>query len=180
VRSGTASTLTGLTWAAAAVAVLVGGCSTGQRPSLAEPTGTVGTAPHTTVLRPVVIRDGPCPYFTTSFAMDTVGQHLYRSTVTTTTPYPGCTLYRPDDAKAVVVQVSVLPTVLAAQQKAVTMLGPTANPVSGVGDHGTVAIVADGARLAASKGRVLVVVWVNQQVSLQAHDIAAAVAAKVR
>ena len=111
--------------------------------------------------------------------MNTVGQHLSRSTVTTTTPYPGCTFYRPDDAMAIEVQVSIQPTALLAQRRAVTMLGTAANPVTDVGDHGTVAIVADGARLAASKGRVLIFVWVNQQVSLQAHDIAAAVAAKV-
>jgi hypothetical protein len=180
VRGGTAFPLRHLTAAAAAAAVLLGGCSTAQRPSLAEPTARNGTTPRTTALQPVVTRDGPCPYFTTSFAVDTVGQHLSRSTVTTTTPYPGCTFYRPDEGKAVDVQVSVQPTVLAAQRRAVTLLGPAANPVSGVGDHGTVVIVADGARLAVSKGRVLIVVWVNQQVSLQARDIAAAVAAKVR
>jgi len=112
--------------------------------------------------------------------MQTVGQHLTRSTVTTTRPYPGCTLYRPDDGKAIDIQVTVLATPVQAQQQAVTMFGGAANPVTGVGDRGTVAIVPDGAKLAASKGRTLILVWINQQSSLQARDIATAVVARIR
>ena len=123
-------------------------------------------------------RDGPCPYFGVRFAEQTIGQHLARTTVTSTRPYPGCTLYRPDGGKAIDIQISQYQTALAAQRRAVTLLGASANPTD-VGDHGTVAIVADGARLAASKGRYLIAVYINQQSSLQAHDVAAAVVSKV-
>jgi hypothetical protein len=169
----------------AAVGVLAG-CDAGSasRPTLAPAqTRATTTAPRPTTparrtTAPVVTRDGACPYFDILFAEQTIGQHLARSTVTTTRPYPGCTLYRPDGGKAIDIQIRVYPTTLRAQQSAVTLLGASANPTD-VGDHGTVLIVADGARLVASKGRYLVAVFINQQSSLQAHDVAAAVATKI-
>jgi len=165
---------------------LLAGCNAtpAAQPSDTEPasspptTRRPTTAPPRRTTPPAITRDGACPYFTQAFAQQTVGQHLSRSTVTTTAPYPGCTLYRPDGDKAIDVRVTAYPTALAAQRKAVTVLGAGANPTD-VGDHGTVAIVAAGARLAASKGRYLIVVFINQQSSLQAHDLASAVAAKI-
>lgn len=136
------------------------------------------TPPHRTA--PVVTRDGPCPYFTTAFAEQTVGQHLARSTVVTTQPYHGCVLYRPDNGKAIEVSVTIFLTPLEAQQRAVTILGSGANPVRDIGERGTVLVGADGTKLAASTGRYLIQVWINQQSSLQAHDIALKVAARVR
>jgi hypothetical protein len=170
----------------AAVGVLTGCDARATNQATPTPTETRAgtTAPRPTTPRarpttaPVVTRDGACPYFGITFAQQTIGQHLARSTVTTTRPYPGCTLYRPDGGKAIDIQIAGYPTALAAQQKAVTALGPSANPTD-VGDHATVAIVADGARLVASRGRYLVAVFINQQSSLQAHDIAAAVAIKI-
>lgn len=177
----------------AAAAGVLAGC---QAAPLAKETASPGasvsaTGPHATTSRPagrpttpsrtaapVVTRDGPCPYFVLAYAQETIGQHLARSTVTTTRPYPGCTLYRPDGGKAIEIQVSAFPSAVAAQRRAVTVLGPSANPTS-VGDRATVAIVADGTRLAASKGRYLVTVYINQQSSLQAHDVAIAVANKI-
>ena len=170
----------------AAVGVLTG-CDAGPaaQPTPAPTQARVTTtAPTHTTARPrpstarVVTRDGTCPYFDLDFAEQTIGQHLARGTITTTRPYPGCTLYRPDGGKAIDIQVKEYRTALDAQQRAVTVVGSAANPTD-VGDHGTVAIVADGARLAASKGRYLIVVFINQQSSLQAHDVAAAVANKV-
>jgi hypothetical protein len=169
------------------VGAALAGCSSGvpaPKPvpmeSTTAPTTEPTTAPTTTQQHsnPVVTRDGACPYFSTDFAQQTVGQHLVRSTVTTTQPYHGCTLYRPDGAPAITVTVTIYATPLAAQEKAVSVLGAGANPTD-VGDRGTVAIVADGAKLAASKGRYLLLVVINQQSSLQAHDLAAAVAAKI-
>ncbi|MBI1759221.1 MAG: DUF2020 domain-containing protein [Actinobacteria bacterium] len=159
---------------------LFGGCAnTAQRPSLIEASPTsVATspspAPRATRSEPVVTRDGPCPYFDIDFAAQTIGQHLGRSTVTTARPYPGCTLYRPDGAPAVRIQLRAMPTIAQAQELAVAGLGPGANPVSGVGDRGTVLVVPDGTRLLVSRGRVLVDLWINQQSSLQASDLAAA------
>jgi len=77
-------------------------------------------------------------------------------------------------------RVISLLTPLAAQQKAVTVLGAGANPAPGVGDRATVLVQADGTRLAASKGRYLIQVWINQQSSLQAHEIAVKVVARIR
>jgi hypothetical protein len=180
-----------------AVAVLAVGCSkqgadtSGSalpQPGSSEPgtstqastPGTPGTPTKRPTTSPVVTKDGPCPYFTIGFAQDTVGQHLARSTVVTTQPYHGCVLYRPDGSKAVEVQVTIFLTPVAAQQKAVTVLGAGSNPSPGVGDRATVLVQGDGTRLAASKGRYLIQVWINQQSSLQAHEIAVKVAARIR
>jgi hypothetical protein len=156
----------------------------GQPGTSSEPPTSQTTTPGTPTKRPttspVSTKDGPCPYFTTEFAQDTVGQHLARSTVVTTHPYHGCVLYRPDGGKAVEVQVTIFLTAVAAQQRAVTVLGAGANPSPGVGDRATVLVQPDGTRLAASKGRYLIQIWINQQSSLQAHEIAVKVAARIR
>lgn len=167
--------------------LVLAGCA-GARPTqedeaVGTPTRATTSAkpkPTQTSAAPAVTRDGPCPYFDADFAEQTVGQHMSRSTITTTSPNPGCTFYRPDGGKAIDVQVSSVDSAVVAQQKAIDTVGANANPVNGIGDGGVVAIVSDGARIAVSKGKVLVVVWINQQVSLQARDIAAAVIAKVR
>jgi hypothetical protein len=156
-----------------------GSVDTGTGPSIGEPatTSPVRATPARTAS--VVTRDGVCPYFDRGFAMDTIGQHLTRSTVTSTRPYPGCSLYRPDGGKGIDIQMTVYPTASAAGEQAVTLLGRNANPVD-VGDHAVVAIVGDGTRLVASKGRYLLQVFINQQSSLEARDIATAVASKIR
>jgi len=175
---------------AVATAALLAGCGgsggsggssqdSGMGPSIGEPatTSPVRVKPGRPTT-PVLTRDGDCPYFGRGFAMQTIGQHLTRSTVTSTRPYSGCTLYRPDGGKAIDIRVTAYPTALVAGQRVVTLLGPTANPVD-VGEHAVVAIVADGTRLAASKGRYVLQVYINQQSSLEAHDIAMAVANKI-
>jgi hypothetical protein len=181
--------------AVAAVAVLAG-CSgsggsdgssgsggssedSGMGPSIGEPatTSPVRVKPGRPTM-PVLTRDGVCPYFGRTYAMQTIGQHLTRSTVTSTRPYPGCTLYRPDGGKAIELRVTAYPNAVAAGERAVTLLGSGANPVA-VGDHAVVVIVADGTRLAASKGRYVLQVFINQQSSLEAHDIAMAVVNKI-
>jgi hypothetical protein len=144
----------------------------------ASPTTTGSTTPRPG--SPVITRDGPCPYFTTAFAEETIGQRLARSTVVTTQPYHGCVLYRPDNGKAVEVSITIFLTPLAAQQRAVSVLGANANPVRGIGERGTVLVGTDGTKLAVSTGRYVIQVWINQQSSLQARDIAAKVAARVR
>jgi hypothetical protein len=111
--------------------------------------------------------------------MDIIGQHISRTTVTRTTPHPGCAFYRPNAEKAADVAVSVLPDATAAQAQAISVPGKGANPVDTVGDGGTVAITGDGAVLAVSKGAALVVVRINQRISLEAIEIAKLVVAKV-
>lgn len=158
-------------------------------PSSTSPAGSPSAPATSTASRatpparhspPVVSKDAPCPYFTTAFAQDTVGQHLARSTVQTTQPYHGCVLYRPDGGRAVQITVTIFLNPLTAQQRAVSTLGASANPVSGVGDRATVLVVGDGTRLVASRGRYLIQVWINQQSSLQAHDIAIKVIGRIR
>jgi hypothetical protein len=175
---------------AVAAAAVLAGCGgsggsggssedSGMGPSIGEPatTSPVRVKPTRPTTR-VLTRDGACPYFGRAYAMQTIGQHLARSTVTSTRPYPGCTLYRPDGGKAIDLRVTIYPSAVAAGQRAVTLLGEGANPVA-VGDHAVVVIVANGTRLAASKGRYVLQVFINQQSSLEAHDIAVAVVNKI-
>jgi Domain of unknown function (DUF2020) len=178
-----------------AVGVLLAGCDTATQDSAAPVPTTVAptvvptvapttaapttTAPKPKPTKPAVTVDGPCPYADTATVMDIIGQHLDRTTVTTTTPHPGCAFYRPDAEKAAEITVSVLASATAAQTQAIRLGGRGANPVTGVGDGGTVAIVAAGAVLAVSKGAALVVVRINQQISLEAVELAKLVVAKL-
>src|SRR5262249_62192169 len=85
--------------AAAGVLAGCGGPAQGppqeQQPSIGEPATISPAESRSRPTTPVLTREGPCPYFGLEFAQQTIGQHLARSTVTTTRPYPGCTLYRP-------------------------------------------------------------------------------------
>jgi hypothetical protein len=120
---------------------------------------------------------GVCPYVGSEQVAETVGQHIDRSTVTPTRPHPGCSFYRPNGEQAADIQVSVLPTAVAAQAKAVALGGHSANPISNVGDGGVVALTPTGAVLAVSKGKALVVIRINQRISLEAREIAGYVVA---
>jgi hypothetical protein len=175
-----------------AAAVLLGGCDTATQdsaapvPTTVPPITTAAPAPTTppttarpTPTPPAVTVDAPCPYADVSAVMDIIGQHISRTTVTRTTPHPGCAFYRPNAEKAADIAVSVLPTSTAAQAQAIAVPGKGANPVDTVGDGGTVAITGGGAVLAVSKGAALVVVRINQRISLEAIEIAKLVVAKV-
>jgi hypothetical protein len=173
-----------------AAGLLVAGCdSAGQEAApaspgtTAPPTGSspVPTRPAVTPTRtpPPVTVEAPCPYADADTVMDIVGQHIARTTVTKTTPHPGCTFYRPNAEKAATVAVSVLASPTAAQAEAIRLTGPGANPVDSVGDGGTVAVTGDGAVLAVSTGRALVVVRINQPISLEAIELAKLVVAKL-
>jgi hypothetical protein len=107
---------------------------------------------------------------------ETIGQHIDRSTVTATKPFPGCSFYRPNGEQAADVQVSVLATAAAAQARAIALGGRSANPVN-VGDGGVVALTPTGALLAASKGKALVVIRIIQRISLEARELAGYVVA---
>jgi Domain of unknown function (DUF2020) len=171
-----------------AVAVLAAGCDTAGQDSAAPVPTTVAPAPTTPVRTtpprpsptpPPVTVDAPCPYADVAAVMDIVGQHIDRTTVTKTTPHPGCAFYRPNAEKAAEIAVSVLPDATAAQTQAIRLPGAGANPVDAIGDGGTVAITDDGAVLAVSKGTALVVVRVNQRISLEAEELAKLVVAKL-
>jgi uncharacterized protein DUF2020 len=146
--------------------------ATPSSPRVATPTRT----PPTRTPQPVTV-EAPCPYADAATVRDIVGQHIARVTVTRTTPHPGCAFYRPNGEKAADVAVSVLANPAAAQAEAIRLTGPTANPVDSVGDGGTVAITGDGATLAVSSGAALVVVRINQRVSLEAIELAKLVVA---
>jgi Domain of unknown function (DUF2020) len=171
--------------------LLLAGCDTaggGQaapdRPTATAPTTAPTRTPpaHTppatpTRTPPPVTVDAACPYADAATVMDIVGQHIARTTVTKTRPHPGCAFYRPNQEKAAEVTVSVLPSATAAQTEAIRLTGPGANPVDSVADGGTVVITGDGAVLAVSKGRALVVVRINQRISLEAIELAKLVVA---
>ncbi len=181
-----------------AAGLLLAGCDTADQDSAAPvpttsapssaPTTAATARPTRTVPRtsasarptpPPVTVDGPCPYADVPTVMDIVGQHIARTTVTKTTPHPGCAFYRPNAERAADVAVSVLATAAAARTRAVRLPGAGANPVDSVADGGAVAITGDGAVLAVSKGRALVVVRINQPVSLEAVELAKLVVAKL-
>jgi hypothetical protein len=167
-----------------AAELLLAGCDGGgQATPPAPPTSTVPPVPTPAVTPtrapPPVTVDAPCPYTDTATVMDIVGQHIARTTVTSTTPHPGCAFYRPNGEKAADLAVSVLASATAAQAEAIRLTGPGANPVDSVADGGTVAITGDGALLAVSKARALVVVRINQPVSLEAIELAKLVVARL-
>lgn len=124
--------------------------------------------------------DAPCPYADARTVSDTVGQHIARTTLTRTTPYPACAYYRPNGEVAVVVAVSEADTPRRAQQRALSIGGAAANPVEGIGDGGSVLVAGDTATLAVSKGRAVVKVVINQASSLEAREMAKLVVARVR
>lgn len=165
-----------------AAGLLLAGCESGGR----EATPPARTAPATTARAatpsrtpPPVTVDGPCPYADSATVMDIVGQHLARTTVTRTTPHPGCAFYRPNGETAAEIAVSVLASADAAQTKAIRLTGSGANPVDSVGDGGTVAVTGDGTVLAVSTGPALVVVRINQRSSLEAVELAKLVVARL-
>jgi UPF0176 protein len=178
-----------------AAGVLLTGCDTAGQdtaapvPTIAPTTTAAPTAttarpsatpkPSPSPTRPAVTTDGPCPYADRDTVMDIVGQHLQRTTVTSTSPHPGCAFYRPNGEKAAEIAVSVLPTAAAARARAIALPGRSTNPVDTVADGGAVAITAGGAVLAVSKGAAVVVVRINQRISLEAVEIAKLVVAKL-
>lgn len=170
-----------------AAGLLLAGCDGGDREAAPAPSTQAATPSSTRVATPTrtpstrnpppVTVEAPCPYADAATVRDIVGQHIARVTVTRTTPHPGCAFYRPNGEKAADVAVSVLANPAAAQAEAIRLTGPTANPVDSVGDGGTVAITGDGATLAVSSGAALVVVRINQRVSLEAIELAKLVVA---
>jgi hypothetical protein len=140
-----------------------------SRPHRAKTTQRPSSPPQPTA-KPVT-RDGTCPYLPTQFVMDTVGQHITTTTVTTTVP-ASCAFYRPDNALAAKVDGIQATSTGAAAAKVASVTGSGANPVSGVGDGGAVAITGTGAVLAVSQGTTVLVVTINQQSSLEATEIA--------
>lgn len=147
--------------------------ATGQA-TAGPPTGAPPTLPKASTRpspQPSTV-DAPCPYVDTATVMNTIGQHLTRTTVTSTAPHPSCAFYRPDGAVAAQVTVSEAANPIAAQNSALTQAGSSSNPVTGIGDYGVVAIVDDGALLAVTKGRTLIMIKINQQSSLEAKEIA--------
>jgi len=172
--------------------VLLAGCDRGSTATL----GTAASAPTTTSpsggatpartspsarsgrpTPPPSPVEGPCRYLDSDTVAGIVGQHITRSTVTPTRPYPGCTFYRPNGEAAANIAVTVLATPTQAQAKAIAIGGQAANPVNGLGDGGVVAIADTGGVLAVSTGRTLIVVRINQRSSLEAKELARSVLA---
>lgn len=148
------------------------GSAASTRPTVHRATGRPSHHPVATApAQPVVTRDAACRYLDTEFVMQTVGQHIARTTISTTHP-ESCAFYRPDGALAARVDGAELGSAATAAAKVHAVTGSGANPVSGLGDGGAVAITNDGAVLAVSTGNTLVVVRINQQSSLEATELA--------
>lgn len=152
---------------AASAPATTGDSLAGGQPTLPKPTSTPRPTASTV--------DAACPYIDTETVKDTIGQHLSRTTVTSTTPHPSCAFYRPDGGLAAEITVSEQANSIAAQNDALGQVGKDSNPVTGIGDYGVVAIVDDGALLAVTKGSSLVLIKINQKSSLEAREIAKAV-----
>ncbi len=138
----------------------------------AAPSRTSPPAPATASTPAPTPVEGRCPYLDADTVAGTVGQHITRTMVTPTRPHPGCSFYRPSGEPAVDIAVSVLADPTQAQGRAIAIGGGAANPVTGLADGGVVAVTTDGAVLAVSKGRALVVVRINQRSSLEAKELA--------
>lgn len=143
----------------------------------ARPPATRTAAPRPTP--PPVTVDAVCPYAGATTVAETVGQRIARTTVTRTRPHVGCAYYRPNGEKAVDIAVSVAANPVAAQTRALGIAGRTANPVDDVGDGGAVVMTDTGSVLAVSAGTAVVVVRINQRVSLEAAEIAKLVVARL-
>ena len=179
-----------VTLALVALAAAGAGCVSSADDDTAAPTAsapapaTTAAVPTRTAVRPTptpkpVTVDAPCPYADAGTVAETVGQRIARTTVTRTRPHVGCGFYRPNGEQAADIAVSVLASPAAAQAQAIAVAGAAANPVDGVGDGGAVRVTATGALLGVSKGRALVVVRINQRISLEAVEIARMVVAKL-
>lgn len=175
VAAGCADESGGGAAAPATTATTVAATPTPAPGTTARPTRTGAPRPAP----PPVTVDAPCPYADAETVAGTVGQRISRITVTKTRPYVGCGYHRGDGEKAVDIAVSVLEDATAAQARALALPGRSANPVDGVGDGGAVAVTDAGTVLAVSKGPALVVVRINQRVSLEAVEIAKLVVAKL-
>lgn len=141
-------------------------------------TTTTAIVPTTTAPQEPVTAEGECYYLETSFVEQTVGQHIERTTYTTSSHelIPSCTFYRPDGDPAADVAVTAFPTALEAQNAAIRTGTPAADPVDGLADGGIVLVTPDRTVLAVTSGPILLVVTINQASSLEARAIAAEVA----
>jgi len=122
--------------------------------------------------------EGSCPYLETGVVQETVGQHIERTTVTSTSHevLPGCSFFRPDGDPAAVVEVTELASAAAAQTAAIELGTAAANPVDDIADGGVVLVSTEQTVLAVSSGGVLLVVTINQASSLEARALAEIVA----
>ena len=128
--------------------------------------------------RPATV-DAVCPYADATTIAETVGQRIARTTVTQTRPHVGCAYYRANGEQAVEIAVSTAVDPVTAQTRALAIAGPSANPVDDVGDGGAVTVTDAGSVLAVSAGTTIVVVRINQRVSLEAVEIARMVVARI-
>jgi len=134
--------------------------------------------------------EGPCPYIANADLADAEGDHVYRTSVVTTTNPVGCRFYfyaAPYQAIA-----DILPTTFAdatdAYNAMVATAGPSALPVQNLVPGVTAELFqtrfnsGDGDKdwaCAFAKGRVMVVVHTQQtNISFNARAIAAAIAVK--
>jgi hypothetical protein len=142
----------------------------------ARPTATPTSARRSP--RPATV-DAVCPYADATTIAETVGQRIARTTVTQTRPHVGCAYYRANGEQAVEIAVSTAVDPVTAQTRALAIAGPSANPVDDVGDGGAVTVTDAGSVLAVSAGTTIVVVRINQRVSLEAVEIARMVVARI-
>lgn len=162
------------------------GAGSDSDPAVGASSATTGTetAGSETATEPIppgppVIADGPCPYLDETYVEETVGQRMARVETLTVEgqPAPDCVFYRPDETAAVSVDLTPYPDPVAAQNAALSLVTTAAMPITDLGDYGGVLVSPGRTLLAVTTGPLLVVVITNQESSLQAHEVAAAVLA---
>ncbi|MDQ3716716.1 MAG: DUF2020 domain-containing protein [Actinomycetota bacterium] len=152
---------------------------TSSQPSTAPVTSTLLTSPTPPPPRPPVVAEGPCPYLEQGFVEETIGQRLERVETITVDgqPAPDCIFYRPDETVAVSIDLTPYVDPVAAQNAALALVTPAAQPVTDLGDYGGILISERQTLLAVTTGPLLVALTSNQESSLQARELGATVLA---
>ena len=144
--------------------------------SSAQPTSPPPTPTDvTTVPLPPVVGAGPCPYLDQDYVEEAIGDRI--QTVETITvegqPAPDCVFYRLNDTAGVTVDLTPYPDAVAAQNAALALVTPQAQPITDIGDYGGVLVAGGTTILAVTTGPLLMAVTLTKESSLQAREIAA-------
>lgn len=139
------------------------------------------TAATTPAPAPPVTAEEPCPYLTQAYIEVTVGQRVPRVETVTVEgqPAPDCTFFRNDNTVSVVVDLTVYPDPVDAQNAALSLITPAATPITDIAEYGGVLVSGDQTVLAVTRGSLLVHLTLNQPSSFQAREIATTILATI-
>lgn len=86
-------------------------------------------------------------------------------------PAPDCIFYRPDETVAVSIDLTPYADPVAAQNAALALVTPAAQPVTDLGDYGGILLSERQTLIAVTTGPLLVALTTNQESSLQAREL---------